>query len=439
MKSFDQLVRHDGNHDLFLAVKMSVAALAGGHPFHLHSEGLRGTGKTTVLRSAVSILPPIIRIKGCLYNCDPARPHCPEHSGLSAEQIKAVGSEWIPCPFLEISHGAKISTVVGSIDLGRLTDPARPVAALLPGTIPQAHRGVIFVDEINRLADTSPELADVLLDVMGTKPGRIQIEEAGMPVVHMPAQVTVWAASNPDEEPGALAQIRKQLSDRFDMTIGMGRPSDVQAVLNILRGDAGVGAGASEQWRQAPFGDILVDDAVRQLLASVYVNYGLESLRAIEAMETAARLNAMLSGRSQASVQDILHIVPLVLSHRADPATVSAILKFVAAYGSPDAPAIRSVAAGSAASAPLRSPEQRVEGAKKRLNDWWERVKAKLARGDNRERPSSAANERQHSARGKIADPTEIDIVAPPKPAAPLAQLSPDNYVTSDEKGADKR
>ena len=64
------------------------------------------------------------------------------------------------------------------------------------GTIPKAHRGIVFIDEINRIADTSPEIVDLLLDVMGTKPGRIQIEEAGLPVTEIPVQVTVWAASN---------------------------------------------------------------------------------------------------------------------------------------------------------------------------------------------------------------------------------------------------
>ena len=58
----------------------------------------------------------------------------------------------------EISHSAKVGTVAGSIDLARLTDSTNPAAQLLPGLIPQAHRGIIFIDEINRLADTSRRL-----------------------------------------------------------------------------------------------------------------------------------------------------------------------------------------------------------------------------------------------------------------------------------------
>lgn len=237
MKNYLQLTRHTGNTTLFLAVEMSLISVLQGLPFHIHAEGLRGTGKTTIMRSVKQILPKITRIKGCLYNCDPDNPHCPQHSKLTAEEIAEIGTEEISIPFLEISHSAKIGTVAGTIDLSKLTNPTKPEAALLPGIIPQAHRGIIFVDEINRLADTSPEITDVLLDAMGTKPGRVQIEETGLPLVEVPVSASVWAASNPDEEPGPLAEIRRQLSDRFDLVIPMGRPSTPEEVVDILTMD----------------------------------------------------------------------------------------------------------------------------------------------------------------------------------------------------------
>ncbi|KYZ77567.1 magnesium chelatase [Anaerosporomusa subterranea] len=453
MKSFNQLVRHEGNHDLFLAVEMSVAALSSGHPFHIHTEGLRGTGKTTILRSAASILPPITRIKGCLYNCDPEQPHCPGHRGLSIQQIEAIGREEIPCPFLEISHGAKIGTIVGSIDLAKLTDPSQPMAALLPGTIPQAHRGIIFVDEINRLADASPEIADVLLDVMGTKPGRIQIEESGLPTVEMPVQVAVWAASNPDEEPGALSQIRKQLSDRFDMAVGMGRPSEVQSVLEILMSRSSrSGQQPSITSKCIPsihVNDITVDDDTQKLLAAIYVDYGLESLRAIEAMETAAKLNALLNGQDRVSTNDISQIVPLVLSHRADPATIANILKYLRNFGELNKSSLAdNFAAGNIpvdAARQSRCINPPHCTTKSRLADWWGRVREKLSRQNNenkketttqRSKSGSAENRAAGSGSGgkQIADPTQVNIIAPPNVAAPLSRLSLDEFVNTDEK-----
>ncbi len=232
-----ELVRHDGNEGLAMALELSILGCWRGYPLHVHTEGLRGTGKTTMIRGAAALLGRLTRIAGCPYNCDPACPHCPRHRGVSPEAIAALGREEVPMPFLEISASAKLGTVVGSIDLARLTAAANAEAALLPGTLARAHRGVVFVDEINRLADVAPELADALLDVMGTKPGRLQIEEAGLNPVSMPCQVTVWAASNPDEEPGPLSDVRRQLADRFDFGVAMRRPTDPEDVRAILRQD----------------------------------------------------------------------------------------------------------------------------------------------------------------------------------------------------------
>ncbi|MHB9095927.1 MAG: hypothetical protein ACYC21_14770 [Eubacteriales bacterium] len=156
MKKYLQLARHEGNSTLFETVEMAVVSSVWGVPLHLHAEGLRGTGKTTIMRTARDVFPNITRIKGCLYNCDPAKPHCPHHKGLSPGEIADLGTEEIPMPFLEISHSAKIGTIVGSIDLAKITDAANPTAAILPGIIPQAHRGVIFVDEINRFMKRNP-------------------------------------------------------------------------------------------------------------------------------------------------------------------------------------------------------------------------------------------------------------------------------------------
>ncbi len=356
MKSYYQLIRHDGNQELFRTVEMSITALNSGHPFHIHAEGLRGTGKTTIMRAVKGILPPIVRIKNCLYNCHPARPHCPEHRSLSPEQVAAIGTEVVPCPFLEISQSAKIGTVVGSIDLSRLTDKLHPTAALLPGTIPQAHRGIIFIDEINRLADTSPELADVLLDVMGTKPGRIQIEETGLPKIELPVNVTIWAASNPDEEPGPLVQVRKQLSDRFDLALNMGRPSAYQDIMAILDNRSSQRLAVKEEFKIAGnMNSVFVSEQLRAALANIYVDYGIESIRAVEGMETAAALTALMNERRQVSIDDLIAVVPLVLGHRTDQATITSILVYLEAFKNYHAES-ESVSAG-VGTAPMETPE----------------------------------------------------------------------------------
>ncbi|MDH7479066.1 MAG: 3-hydroxyacyl-CoA dehydrogenase NAD-binding domain-containing protein, partial [Syntrophomonadaceae bacterium] len=232
--------------------------------------------------------------------------------------------------------------IAGSIDLAKITDPTNPTAAILPGVIPQAHRGIVFVDEINRLADTSPEITDVLLDVMGTKPGRIQIEEAGIPLVQIPVQVSVWAASNPDEEPGPLEEIRKQLSDRFDLVIYMGRPNTLEAVSDILLqselcrlGEIGRGEDIAEGDRMLrehfaklarEYYGITMPDFLRNFIARIYLKYHIESLRAIEGIQQSAVLSAVLRKRRQVLVSDIIKVLPLALKHRCEVDTLTKIL-----------------------------------------------------------------------------------------------------------------
>ncbi len=346
MLSYAKLERYEGNEALFEMVNMSIVSTYAGEPLHIHAEGLRGTGKTTIMRKAQDILPTIKRIKGCIYNCDPADPHCPHHQGLSAEEINKLGIEEIPMPFLEISHSAKVGTVAGSIDLEKLTDGSNPEARLLPGLIPQAHRGILFIDEINRLADTAPEITDILLDLMGSKPGHLQIEEAGLPVVHIKVNVSVWAASNPDEDPGALEEVRRQLSDRFDMVCYMGRPTSLDVLSKMLKENYHNTKSQDDcSWDEAEdidkkHGEVKKDilrwaenykhadipDFIRNYIARLYVKHNLESIRAIEAMQQGAVLNSVIKDRNQVTIGDVNHMLPVILKHRLDLETLRKVL-----------------------------------------------------------------------------------------------------------------
>lgn len=335
IQDYVNLVRHPHNTALFHAVEMSILTAQNNVPLHIHAEGLRGTGKTSILRAARSILPRIQRISGCLYNCDPAAPHCPEHAGLDKKTLAELGSEWIQMPFLEISHSAKVATVVGGIDLGKLVNTAQPEAALLPGTIAKAHRGIVFIDEINRLADTSPELADILLDVMGTKPGRLQIEDPGLPQVEITSLVTIWAASNPDEDPGPLEGIRRQLADRFDLCVGVKRPASHAALMSILRPHtrqnnpsqkaviARLNDGLGHLQRQT------IDEHILSFLATIYLDHELESLRALEAITLACKVHASLEGKDKVDRTDLVSVLPLALKHRVAPHVLADIMRLL--------------------------------------------------------------------------------------------------------------
>jgi len=326
-------IRHQGNDSLFLALEMSLICTAAGIPLHVHAEGLRGTGKTTVMRWARLMAPDITRIKQCVYQCRPDLPHCPNHSDSCSSGT--IETESVPMPFIEIGHGAKLGTILGSVDLARLTDPHNPKAALLPGAIPMANRGVVFIDEINRLAETAPEITDVLLSVMGTKPGKIKIEEVGLEPWEIQVSSSVWATSNPDEDPGPLEEIRRQLSDRFDMVVPVHRPSDPLVVQELLLGKY---QNASEsgrdpkisgsiQQKASSLREVTVPRPIIDYMANLYVEYNIESLRAIESLELTARCFAAMRGKQQVSFDEISTVMPLVLRHRTEPIVLSEILK----------------------------------------------------------------------------------------------------------------
>ncbi|MEW6524057.1 MAG: magnesium chelatase [Bacillota bacterium] len=477
MKSYYQLVRHEGNDALFLAIEMSLISTLAGIPLHFHVEGVRGTGKTTILRAARQSLPDITQLSGCLYHCAPERPHCPLHSQLA--ESAAWETERRTMPFLEISHSAKLGTVVGSIDLAKLTDRNQPTAALLPGTVPQAHRGVVLVDEINRLAETAPDLADVFLSVMGTKPGRVQIEETGLPVVELPVNVSVWAASNPDEEPGPLEDVRRQLADRFDMVIPVRRPTDHRVVRSILghghNGPSPAAGAVCQLDRQilaakaGRLAGVVLPDSIEDLIARIYIDYNLESLRAVEAWAHTSRLSALLSGRMEVIIDDLLKVAPLVLRHRLDTAVLSQVLRELAARqaagsaekkpapdakdpGHRDGPGgeIPRAAAGSGQDRDLAAPESAETPWNKlfsRLRDCFSLAPAgqdgpgRGAPGDRNRRlasrlspasgPGGMGTQRyraDHPCRPGTAtaltDPDLLPVNAPPLPARPLVSLA---------------
>jgi len=323
-------LRHMGNESLFLAVEMSLISTLAGIPLHIHAEGLRGTGMTTVMRWVRHSVPKIRRILGCPYHCLPESPHCPVHR--DAGPIPGDMVEEVPMPFVEIGHGAKLGTVLGSIDLERLTDPGRPQASLMPGAIPMANRGIIFIDEVNRLAETAPEITDVLLSVMGTKPGCVKIEEVGLRPFEIDVCASVWAASNPDEDPGPLEEIRRQLADRFDLVVPVQRPGDPAVVERILAGETGCDLSEDSFLKDlllkaSSLKDVVVPRPILKYLANLYVYRNVESLRAVEAMELSSRLAALVAGKTEVSFDELALVAPLVLRHRVEPLALSEILK----------------------------------------------------------------------------------------------------------------
>src|SRR5450756_795860 len=170
--------------DLKLALIVNaVSPVVGG----VLLRGEKGTAKSTVVRALAALLPDVAVIEGCRFSCDPSAPdaECPDgphRIGGSATTRSA--------RLVELPVGASEDRVVGSLDLERaLTEGVR---AYQPGLLAAAHRGVLYVDEVNLLHD---HLVDLLLDAAAL--GTSYVERDGVSVRHA-ARFLLVGTMNPE-------------------------------------------------------------------------------------------------------------------------------------------------------------------------------------------------------------------------------------------------
>lgn len=167
--------------------------------------GDRGTGKSTIVRALVDLLPPIEVIENDPYNSDPNDPELMSDEALKKTQNKEkVQIIEIKTPMIDLPLGATEDRVCGTIDIEKAISEG--VKAFEPGLLAQANRGILYVDEVNLLDD---HLVDVLLDSAAS--GWNTVEREGISVCH-PAKFILIGSGNPEE-----GELRPQLLDRFGM------------------------------------------------------------------------------------------------------------------------------------------------------------------------------------------------------------------------------
>ena len=278
--------------------------------------GQKGTAKSTLVRALTQILPHIDVIAGDRFSTDPAEPNPLSPDGPFGPDTPV---ETRPVRLVELPVGATEDRVAGSIDLQQaLSDGA---VHFEPGLLAKAHRGILYVDEVNLLHD---HLVDLLLDAAAM--GAVTVERDGLSVTHS-AKFVLVGTMNPEE-----GELRPQLLDRFGLTVEVAAPRDpaqrAEVVRRRLLFDADPQAfqtryaNAEERLRirirqaQSILARVQLTDAALLKIAEVCSAAGVDGMRADIVMARAAAAHAAWHDREEVNVEDLRAAARLALPHR---------------------------------------------------------------------------------------------------------------------------
>lgn len=302
-----------GSDDMALALVLTtISPDVGG----VLVRGEKGTAKSTIVRALASVLPPIDVVAGDRFSTDPR-----ERTPLSPDGPFGAdaASETRPVRLVELPVGATEDRVLGSLHLERALSEGR--AEYEPGLLARAHRGILYVDEVNLLHD---HLVDLLLDAAAM--GRSTVERDGVSVEHA-ARFVLVGTMNPEE-----GELRPQLLDRFGLTVEVAAPRDPASRMEVVRRrmafDADPEAFAGEyaeseraltdriQGAQKLVAEVELSDAALLKIAEVCAAFEVDGMRADLVTARTAVAHAAWHGRSRVTTQDVRAAARLSLPHR---------------------------------------------------------------------------------------------------------------------------
>ncbi|WP_083940298.1 ATP-binding protein, partial [Saccharomonospora saliphila] len=302
-----------GMPDLRLGLILSsVSPAIGG----VLVRGEKGTAKSTMVRALAGLLPDVDVVGQCRFACDPAAPDpgCPDGPHESGAEAHTR-----PARLVEMPVGAAEDRVVGSLDLERALRDG--VTDFQPGLLAGAHRGMLYVDEVNLLAD---HLVDTLLDAAAM--GRVTVEREGVSVTHA-ARFVLIGTMNPEE-----GELRPQLLDRFGLTVDVSASREPGERAEVVRRrlayetDPEAFASGYADSEKALAAEIeaartllpsvaLTDDALVRI-AEVCAAFEVDGMRADIVTARTAAAHAAWSGRTEVTTEDIRVAARLALPHR---------------------------------------------------------------------------------------------------------------------------
>ncbi len=306
--------------------------------------GGRGTGKSVLARGLHALLPPIEVIdldalserllsndkqKPIGRNLDPDSPEewdeATQELLLNNLSANSSNLDEIPkcvtsAPFVQVPLGVTEDRLVGAVDVAASLSSGIPV--FQPGLLAEAHRGVLYVDELNLLDDG---IVNLILASCGA--GENRVEREGLSLRH-PCRPLLIATYNPEE--GAL---RDHLLDRFAIVLSADQIISNEQRVEITQSAISHGECSesfSKKWSQDTdalatqlllarqwLPDVQVTDQQIEYLVKEAIRGGVEGHRSELYAVRVAKAHAALSGRDQVDAEDLQIAVRLVIAPRA--------------------------------------------------------------------------------------------------------------------------
>lgn len=285
-------------------------------------KGSKGTAKSTAVRALADLLPKIQVIRDCPFNCNPMNPkeacHTCQHIILE-NKLDSSSIEERPMRVINLPINATEDRVIGTVNIEKAL--TQGLKALEPGILAEAHRNILYIDEVNLLADN---VADVLLDAAAM--GINIIEREGISL-HHPAKFILVGTMNPEE-----GHLRPQLLDRFGLSVTVEKITNIKQRVEIIKNIEEFQTDPAafynkmepkqEELRQKIMKarellpQIHISEELLEKIAQICIDFETEGHRADITINITAKTLAALDGHQEVTLENIKLAAQLTLPHR---------------------------------------------------------------------------------------------------------------------------
>ena len=307
--------------------------------------GGRGTGKSVLARGLHALIPPIeildseatlknlklntSNFRPISRNLDPRTPEewdegllklCENINFNNEDEFKeSISTKVVQAPFVQVPIGITEDRLVGSIDVASSLSSGEQV--FQPGVLAEAHRGVLYIDDINLLDDG---IVNLVLEATGREQN--YVERDGLSLSH-PCKSLLIATYNPEE--GIL---RDHVLDRFAIVLSANQSIDNNQRVEITKSvlmHAEDNLKFSEKWSEETeslstqlilarqwLPDVNISKEQISYLVNEALRGGIEGHRSELFAVKVAKANAALRGSDSVNSEDLKVAVRLVIIPR---------------------------------------------------------------------------------------------------------------------------